>query len=120
MVTDTLCDIPCKLVHVPSGAQLEQHVKLFQKHFVETGCPVMMGGDRDNSSKGIFGICSSGDANEHYLLVVDPHYVATTHDVTPQLLVDQGWVKWVKLSHFEADSFYNICLPQVKNMTVKM
>ena len=72
----------------------------------------MMGGDRDASSKGVFGACSAND--QAYLLIVDPHYVSAkgTPSVSSQL-ASEGWVKWVPLDQFNQDSFYNLCLPQV-------
>ena len=85
----------------------------------------MMGGDRDASSKvgrskctghhlklqGVFGACSLDD--QGYLLIVDPHHVAPTGCSASQL-VSEGWVKWVSIEQFSQDSFYNLCLPQVK------
>lgn len=105
MVLDQLCDIPCKLVHVQSGAQLQAALPTLKAHFAKTRCPVMMGGDKDASSKGIFGVSHGA------LLVVDPHYAAKS--VTREILADQGWVRWIRLEEFCQDSFYNLCLPQV-------
>ena len=68
LIVDTLYDIPCKIIHVRSGSDLEQHKEEIVSHFKNKGSPIMMGGDTDASSKGIMGICYS--SKETYLLVV--------------------------------------------------
>ena len=77
---------------------------------------IMMGGDLDASSKGIFGACQTNSSK--YFLVLDPHFVATTkiENIENEHLVKQGWASWVKLQDFSSSSFYNICLPQIKSM----
>jgi len=107
---DSLCDVPCRILHVRSGELSSVFVQISQ-HFTNTGCPIMMGGDRDASSKGVFGACSLDD--QGYLLIVDPHHVSSTGCSASQL-VSEGWVKWVSIEQFNQDSFYNLCLPQVK------
>eukprot|EP00064_Thunnus_orientalis_P009786 superscaffoldBa00001267_g9812 len=74
LVLDYFYDVPCKLVHIRGGGvELEQvAVEELHQHFQKHGCPVMMGGDRDNSSKGIVGVCT--DDKGSHLLIVDPHY----------------------------------------------
>ena len=113
MVIDQYCDIPCKILHSRSGKDLETVFDKVVKHFVERSCPIMMGGDLDCSSKGIFGTCST--ESEKYFLILDPHFVDTKDvDTIPLYLVETGWVKWVKLKDFDESSFYNLCLPQTK------
>ena len=44
-----------------------------EQHFQNMACPVMMGGDRDASSKCILGTCvvsSEGNNDESYLLIL--------------------------------------------------
>jgi hypothetical protein len=67
-VLDELYGVECRIFHVASGAQLDKHVPELVEHFKVQGSPVMMGGDRDNLSKGIMGICQGKDMT--YLLVV--------------------------------------------------
>lgn len=69
MVIDTLYGIPSKIIHVSSGAILDEHTQTLFEHFKTRGSPVMMGGDNDNSSKGIVGICKN-DENTYLLVVV--------------------------------------------------
>lgn len=81
-----------------------------KKHFEEFGSPVMMGGDRDCSSKCIVGLhIGIGGV---YLLIVDPHFVGKAKSA--EQLSDDCWVKWQKLDDFVDSSFYNLCLPQLK------
>lgn len=110
LVLDYFYDVPCKLVHVRGGgAELEQvAVGELHQHFEKHGSPVMMGGDRDNSSKGILGVCT-GDSGS-YLLVVDPHYYGCQLERTE--LQGRGWVAWKRVSSLDQSSFYNLCMPQ--------
>ncbi|XP_015229259.1 PREDICTED: inactive Ufm1-specific protease 1 [Cyprinodon variegatus] len=110
LVLDFFYDVPCKVVHVRGGgAELEQvAVEELHQHFEKHCSPVMMGGDRDNSSKGILGVCT-GDRGS-YLLVVDPHYYGRQLEETE--LQRRGWVSWKRVSSLDQSSFYNLCLPQ--------
>ncbi|KAJ8717770.1 hypothetical protein PYW07_005700 [Mythimna separata] len=110
LVIDKLYDIPCKILHVNQGDELQTLVDTLVLHFQKFGSPVMMGGDVDASSKGIVGI--HVDNRGASLLVVDPHYVGK--EQTKEFLFNKGWVKWQRLSDFISGSFYNLCLPQVK------
>lgn len=110
LVLDFFYDVPCKLVHVRCGGAELEHVAVeaLHHHFEKHGSPVMMGGDRDNSSKGIVGVCT-GDKGS-YLLVVDPHYFGPQRE--PAELQRRGWVAWKKISSLDQSSFYNLCMPQ--------
>lgn len=110
LVLDYFYDVPCKLVHVRGGGADLEHVAVeeLHQHFKKHGSPVMMGGDRDNSSKGILGVCS-GDKGS-YLLVVDPHYYGCQLERTE--LQRRGCVAWKRVSSLDQSSFYNLCMPQ--------
>ncbi|XP_026208927.1 inactive Ufm1-specific protease 1 [Anabas testudineus] len=110
LVLDYFYDVPCKLVHIRGGgAELEQvAVEELRQHFERHGSPVMMGGDRDNSSKGILGVCT-GDKGS-YLLIIDPHYYGCQLEKTE--LQRRGWVAWKKVTSLDQSSFYNLCMPQ--------
>lgn len=56
LVLDKLYDVPCKIIHVNKGDDLNTIVDALISHFEKFGSPVMMGGDVDCSSKGIMGI----------------------------------------------------------------
>lgn len=80
LVLDYLYDVPCKIIHAPaivtkgeSRHSIVDHVDALRNHFQKFGSPIMMGGDVDSSSKGIFGIATSKN-KKYYLLVVDPHF----------------------------------------------
>lgn len=112
LVLDFFYDVPCKLVHVRGGGAELEHVAVeaLHHHFEKHGSPVMMGGDRDNSSKGIMGVYTSNEGR--YLLVVDPHYFGC--QLTPAELQTErcGWVSWRRISSLDQSSFYNLCMPQ--------
>ncbi|XP_072544878.1 ufm1-specific protease 1 [Salminus brasiliensis] len=111
LVIDQLYDVPCRIIHVRSGGpELEQAAEDLHQHFITRGCPVMMGGDRDNSSKGILGVCTGKQGS--YLLIMDPHYYGPTLD--KESLQRRGWVAWKRVSCLDHCSFYNLCLPQTK------
>lgn len=71
MVIDKLYDIPCKIIHVNKGDELQSIIDSLISHFVKFGSPIMMGGDVDCSSKGIMGVRVCG--NDTSLLVVVRH-----------------------------------------------
>eukprot|EP00090_Calanus_glacialis_P018196 TRINITY_DN28236_c0_g1_i1.p1 TRINITY_DN28236_c0_g1~~TRINITY_DN28236_c0_g1_i1.p1 ORF type:complete len:141 (+),score=34.55 TRINITY_DN28236_c0_g1_i1:400-822(+) len=114
LVLDYFCNVPGKILHVqPGQGGLEEVFEKIRNHFVATGCPVMMGGDLDASSKGVFGTCETSSGK--YFLILDPHFVKTGGaELDSAMLIDAGWAKWVHLKEFSNSSFYNLCLPQVK------
>ncbi|XP_016425780.1 ufm1-specific protease 1-like [Sinocyclocheilus rhinocerous] len=107
LVLDQLYDVPCRILHVRYGKELDQTVEDLHDHFLTRGSPVMMGGDRDNSSKGILGVCTGKWGS--YLLVMDPHYFGCPLD--KKSLQSQGWVSWTAVGSLDRCSFYNLCLP---------
>ncbi|XP_069502188.1 ufm1-specific protease 1 isoform X2 [Ambystoma mexicanum] len=111
---DYFYDIPCRIRHVRQGDKLPEVIEELHAHFQNIGAPVMMGGDTDNSSKGIMGVCSSPQG--HYLLVLDPHFYGKGLDRTEAQQF--GWVQWRDLDSFQQESFYNFCIPQSKGVTV--
>lgn len=119
LVIDSYCDVPCKIIHVASGSKLSSVFSAVCDHLEVTGCPIMMGGDRDASSKGIFGACTTQSGE--YFLIVDPHYVSSSSlssspsSPSSSCMVRDQWVQWVSLRDFQQDSFYNLCLPQVRS-----
>ncbi|CAB3228995.1 unnamed protein product [Arctia plantaginis] len=110
LIIDKLYDIPCKIIHVNKGDQLNTIVDALVHHFDKFASPIMMGGDVDCASKGIMGLHIG--QKDPSLLIVDPHYVGTIK--TKQFLFNKGFVKWQQLSDFLDSSFYNLCLPQIK------
>ncbi|XP_069775985.1 ufm1-specific protease 1 isoform X1 [Narcine bancroftii] len=109
---DKFYNIPCKLIHVRQGGELLQKVEELYSHFDTLGSPVMMGGDSDSASKGILGVCTGSE--NHYLLILDPHYSGKNLD--KEYAQRKGWVAWKKLDLFDQNSFYNFCLPQCKGV----
>ncbi|XP_006262977.1 inactive Ufm1-specific protease 1 [Alligator mississippiensis] len=109
---DRLLGVPCKLVHIHEGRGLAAHVGALHAHFRGGGGPVMMGGGTDHGAKGVLGVCS--EPPTHYLLVLDPHYWGGPGSLTREGAQTRGWVCWWELGSFEPDSFYNLCLPQLR------
>ena len=72
LCVDYFYDISCKIIHSNSGFELQQHVSTLENHFETSGAPIMMGGDSDNASKGILGVCQND--KETFVLILDPHY----------------------------------------------
>ncbi|KAF2350677.1 Peptidase C78 ubiquitin fold modifier-specific peptidase 1/ 2, partial [Trinorchestia longiramus] len=68
LVLDEVYGVSCRIIHVLSGDQLSKHIPQLVEHFDTLGSPVMMGGDQDNLSKGIMGVCQG--KNTTHLLVV--------------------------------------------------
>lgn len=114
LILDFFCNVPGKVIHVnPGHGGLEEVFEKVRTHFGSTGCPVMMGGDLDASSKGVFGTCETSSGK--YFFILDPHFVKTGGaELDWVKLVEAGWAKWVNLNDFSNSSFYNLCLPQVK------
>ncbi|GAB0090389.1 Probable Ufm1-specific protease 1 [Sergentomyia squamirostris] len=110
---DALYGVSCKIVHIPSNGDVKKYVSLIKQYLEEYAGFIMMGGDVDASSKGIAGVHISG--NDAYLLVVDPHFVASSsRDISAEELCSKMFVKWQNCSDFLDSSFYNLCLPLIK------
>ena len=67
-IIDELYNVSCRIIHITSGDKLIEHIQTLIEHFTTFGSPVMMGGNEDNQSKGIMGVCQASD--QTYLLVV--------------------------------------------------
>ncbi|XP_013073057.2 ufm1-specific protease 1-like isoform X1 [Biomphalaria glabrata] len=105
---DVFYDIPCKIIHIEKGSQFKQYCSEIFHHFVNVGAPIMMGGETDNSSKGIIGVRLKNPA----LLIADPHYFGTVNSA--KHLLELGFIHWLPVSELHEDSFYNLCLPQAR------
>lgn len=110
IVLNQLYEAVSKIIHVLRGKGLIDQVDNIKRHFEQFGSPIMMGGDRDCSSKCIVGLHIGNESV--YLLIVDPHFVGKAKSAE-HLRRDQ-WVKWQSLNDFVDSSFYNLCLPQLK------
>ena len=108
-IIDKLFNVPSKIVHIAHGKFVRDHVEAIKSHFQKFGAPIMMGGDQDASSKGIFGIASN--KQDHFLLVIDPHYYGKPVKSSDEL-INQSWIRWTSVDDFMEGSFYNLCMPQ--------
>ncbi|XP_070585944.1 ufm1-specific protease 1 [Erythrolamprus reginae] len=110
---DCFYGVPGKLLHVHAGRDLEGELETLHAHFQGGGGPVMMGGGRDHSSKGLLGVCSG--AKGHCLLILDPHFYGRAGSLSREEAQAKKWVSWRALGAFEEEtSFYNLCLPQFR------
>jgi hypothetical protein len=78
----------------------------------------MMGGDLDNSSKGIAGIAGipalKNTLDDTYFLILDPHY-HSNQQTSKDYLIENNWINWHSCKQLtDNNSFYNFCLPQIK------
>ncbi|XP_057306445.1 uncharacterized protein LOC130644741 [Hydractinia symbiolongicarpus] len=120
LVLDHTYKTSCKLNHVNSGNQLGTLTQELMDHFSRANPPIMMGGDVDAASKGIVGIATDDNLENTYLLIMDPHFTAdrsypTADGIYPTVkeVQELGFIKWIPLSDFCEDSFYNLCIPIV-------
>uniref|UniRef100_A0A1L8DTJ4 Putative ufm1-specific protease 1-like protein n=1 Tax=Nyssomyia neivai TaxID=330878 RepID=A0A1L8DTJ4_9DIPT len=110
---DAIYNVSCKIVHIPSNGDVKKYVTLIKKYLEDYGGFIMMGGDVDCSSKGIVGVHIAG--NDAYLLIVDPHFVTTSGKVQREDIQRTNFVRWQHTSEFLDSSFYNLCLPLIKD-----
>ena len=111
LVIDKIFDVSSKIIHIPKGKDIAKHLSVIRNHFEDLGSPVMMGGDQDASSKGVFGVATTRDGRG-YLLIIDPHYYGKDLKNIEHDLHKDGWVQWKPVDEFVHSSFYNLCLPQ--------
>lgn len=52
-----------------SKKDLDDHVDDVYQHFLRKGCPIMMGGDMDCSSKGVVGVRKINEKTELLIVV---------------------------------------------------
>jgi len=112
IVIDTLYSIPCKIIHCSQG-DLRKYSENLIEHFKSYCSPIAVGGDLDNSSKGFLGIGTSSVDLKPYFLVTNPHYVAEGLNKKSEL-IENNWIEWRSVDAFDNESFYNLCLPQIK------
>lgn len=102
--------VQSKIIYSRNIEDLKQHAGDIVSHFREFGSPLMMGGDRDCSSKCILGISMSAD--DIRLLILDPHYSGPA--TSREELQRNKWVKWIQIDSLDHSSFYNLCCPLLK------
>ncbi|XP_046858479.1 ufm1-specific protease 1-like [Xenia sp. Carnegie-2017] len=107
---DHCYDIPCKIIHIQSGHEIESKFEELMSHFEKFGSPVMIGGNSDASSKALLGVAMSNE--KKYFLILDPHFSGNAAERNH--LISNGWISWRGEELFMENSFYNFCLPQHK------
>lgn len=107
-MVDSFTDHPCRIKHYPAGqsGRLADMREDIVKHFEKgQAAPIMMGGNRDTSSKAVVGIKNDN------LLIVDPHHYKDGLFKTADEVVDAGLIYWHKLEDINFPGFHNFCFP---------
>eukprot|EP01135_Chromosphaera_perkinsii_P001609 Nk52_evm79s207 gene=Nk52_evmTU79s207 len=118
MCLDHFFDVSAKIVHIPKGSTWwteNDNISLLASHFEQGGGPVMIGGGTDTASKTVIGVKvlqdENGSMHDSRVLIADPHM---PRECNQDEAVCDGWVQWETLQGtFQADSFYNMCIPMV-------
>ncbi|GFT05161.1 ufm1-specific protease 1 [Trichonephila clavipes] len=79
--------IQCKIIHCRNIQELHKHVNDIIQHFMDFGSPIMMGSDKDCSSKGILGI--SETENGSFLLILPTKGCLARYDDDFLLFLDR-------------------------------
>lgn len=99
--------IECKIMSVPSGAQLISKGHELKQHFIEEGTPIMIGGDLYAHT--ILGVDICEEKEDVRFLILDPHFTGSDSNIKNTLA--KGWCGWKDVSMFKAEAFYNLCMP---------
>ena len=100
-------DVDCKMLTVPAGAAVGEHVRSLAAHFDANGTPVMIGGGV--LAYTLLGVDWNERTGEAAFLILDPHYVGAE---VPTAIVP-AWCGWRRAQDvFVADAFYNFLCPQ--------
>lgn len=111
MCLDAIYDVPCRLIHILPG-EFGTHVDTLCEHFARHGGPLMMGGDSDNSSKGIVGVAVHQKSKCVHLLVLDPHCDTCVKDAGELWKLNR--VTMLPIEQLDQKSFYNLCAPTLQ------
>ena len=100
-------DVSCKMLTVPTGAEVPQHARALAAHFDTHGTPVMIGGGV--LAYTLLGVDWNERTGEVAFLILDPHYIGGED---PAAIVP-AWCGWKRGQDvFQQDAFYNFLLPQ--------
>lgn len=110
-VLDNLLGVSSKFLYVGSGADLAGKGRELAHHFDTSGTPVMIGGGvLAHTILGVDWNCETGDIS---FLILDPHY---TGGEDLSIIQKQGWCGWKGEDFWDANAYYNMCLPQPPKM----
>lgn len=108
IILNEMIGIDSKIMHVTSGADLENKGRELIKHFEVHGTPVMIGGGVYAYT--ILGVEYDRVKGKCLFLILDPHYNGSDDLKT---IISKGWCNWKDASLFKKENFYNLCLPQI-------
>ncbi|GMS96181.1 hypothetical protein PENTCL1PPCAC_18356, partial [Pristionchus entomophagus] len=106
-VLETKYNIQYKIMTTNSGIEVAERARELLYHFKRVGSPVMIGGGQ--LAHTILGVDMNVETGEARFLVLDPHY--TGRDELPAAL--SGGCEWKTAKFWQADSFYNLLMPQI-------
>ncbi|CAL4195852.1 unnamed protein product [Meganyctiphanes norvegica] len=106
-VLDHLLGVSSKFIYVGSGADLAEKGRELALHFDTIGTPVMIGGGV--LAHTIIGVHWNSETGDIAFLILDPHY---TGGEDLSLIQKQGWCGWKGPDFWDANAYYNMCLPQ--------
>lgn len=101
--------LDCKFLNLSSGLELRSKVADLREHFIREGTPIMIGGDLYAHT--ILGIDWCEEKDDVRFLVLDPHYTGSDGNI--KNILSKGWCAWKEVTMFNADCFYNLCLPMI-------
>ncbi|KAL2635471.1 hypothetical protein R1flu_006950 [Riccia fluitans] len=115
-VLDKLLGVSCKILNVPTGADMPSYCRQLALHFETQGTPVMIGGGV--LAYTLLGVDYNELTGDSSFLILDPHY---TKGEDLKSIRSGGWVGWKKAvsqtgqPFFLQNKFYNLLLPQRPN-----
>ena len=102
-----LTGVTSKILHVSRGSEIESKGRELAKHFDDHGSPVMVGGGV--LAWTILGVVRNDRTGKTKFLILDPHYEGRDDLESIQ---NKGWIAWKGADVFDANAFYNLCMPQ--------
>lgn len=104
---ERLTGVQSKILHVSKGSEMGTKGRELAMHFDEHGSPVMVGGGV--LAWTILGVARNEITGKTKFLILDPHYEGRD-DL--KAIRNKAWVAWKPEDIFQANSFYNLCMPQ--------
>lgn len=102
-----LIGVVSKIMNVSSGAELANKGRELSNHFKTQGTPIMIGGGV--LAHTIIGVDFSETSGDLKFLILDPHYTGAEE---LNVIQNKGWCGWKGTNFWDANAFYNLCLPQ--------
>lgn len=102
-----LIGVTSKIMNVSSGTELGNKGRELANHFKKQGTPIMIGGGV--LAHTIIGVDFNEKTGDLKFLILDPHFTGA-EDLN--IIQNKGWCGWKGLDFWDANAYYNLCLPQ--------